>query len=81
MKVKILSVLTALALLWACDSKTTSSILNTTNSILGGNGSQPVDLTPTNDEVISGLKEALSTGATNSAGIMEDVGHYFCCFS
>jgi hypothetical protein len=67
MKVKILSVLAVLSLLWACDPKTTSSILNTTNTILGGNGTQPVDLTPTNDEVISGLKEALSTGATNSA--------------
>ena len=66
MKITILSATVALVLLWACDSKTTNSILTTTNSILNGNGTA-ADLTPTNDEIISGLKEALSTGANNSA--------------
>lgn len=67
MKVTILSVFAAVVLLWACDSKTSSSILNTANSVLNGGGTAAPDLTPSNDEIISGLKEALTTGANNSA--------------
>ncbi|MCD6067661.1 MAG: hypothetical protein K0S33_2487 [Bacteroidetes bacterium] len=66
MKFKLLSVFALVAVLWACDPATTKSITDTANGILGGSGTA-ADLTPSNDEIISGLKEALSTGAVNSS--------------
>ncbi|HEY1039324.1 MAG TPA: DUF4197 domain-containing protein [Bacteroidia bacterium] len=65
MKLKFFSVLMVAAMVWvSCDPATTKSILDTANGITGGN---TANMTPTNDEIISGLKEALSTGANNSA--------------
>ena len=73
MKLKFLSVLVVAALVWvSCDPSTTKSILDTANTMAGGGSGTP-DLTPSNDEIISGLKEALSTGANNSSGIASKV--------
>lgn len=74
MKTKLLSLiaLSAIAgIIWSCDPASTKSILDTTNGILGGGNN--ANLTPTNDEIISGLKEALSVGANNSAAFASKV--------
>lgn len=55
-------------LLFGCDQKTTEALLNTTSAILNAqNGSVPQ---LTNDEVISGLREALYIGTNNSTGLV-----------
>lgn len=58
---------TSAILLTACDPKTTEALLSTTNAILNSQGTTTPSLT--NDEVISGLREALSVGTNNSAGL------------
>lgn len=72
MKLRILSAVVIAFLVWACDPSTTKNILDSTNGILGGNGTA-ADVTPSNDEIISGLKEALSVGANNSAAFASKV--------
>lgn len=55
-------------LLFGCDQKTTEALLNTTSAILNAqNGSVPQ---LTNNEVISGLREALYIGTNNSTGLV-----------
>jgi hypothetical protein len=72
MKIKLLAALAIVALIWACDPATTKSITDTANGILGGNGTA-AEIVPTNDEIISGLKEALSTGAGKASGLASQV--------
>lgn len=51
----------------ACDPKTTQAILSSTNDIINSAGTTTPSLT--NDEVIKGLKEALSVGTNNSTAL------------
>lgn len=68
MKKYFILVGTLTVLITSCDPKTQEAILKTTTEILNGstNGSTAG---LTNDEVIKGLKEALSVGTNNSAAL------------
>jgi hypothetical protein len=72
MKLKI-TLLIVLALLGLASCESTNKILSDTNAILnGGSGSNPLS----NDEVISGLKEALRVGTNNSTGKASQLDGY-----
>lgn len=51
----------------ACNSSSTNQILNTANNVLNGNNTQSNPLT--NEEVIKGLREALTVGINNSSSM------------
>jgi hypothetical protein len=73
MKIKIFSALAIVALIWACDPATTKSLENDAMGILKGGNGTAAEVIPTNDEIISGLKEALSTGASKASGLASQV--------
>jgi hypothetical protein len=83
MKVKFFSILSAAiiscsAIIFvACDSATTNSILNTAGGVLGGGGTGTTEIPLTNDEVIKGLKEALTVGTNNSSGLASKLDGYY----
>lgn len=57
----------------ACDPKTTEAIISSTNQILNS-GTTP---SLTNDEVISGLREALSVGTNNSTALTSKLDGFY----
>ncbi|MBC7862895.1 MAG: DUF4197 domain-containing protein [Bacteroidia bacterium] len=80
MKYKILALATFAfigALIYSCGT-TGSSIMNSANGILGGTttggGGVPA---LSNDEIISGLKEALSVGANNAGGLASKADGFY----
>jgi hypothetical protein len=72
MKTKLIFILFIVAVLTGCES--TNKILNDANTVLNGGTSNPPPLT--NEEVISGLKEALRTGANNSTALASKADGY-----
>lgn len=59
----------------SCDPKTTQAILTSTNEILNTGGVTTPALT--NDEVIKGLREALSVGTNNSTALTSKLDGFY----
>lgn len=57
----------------SCDQKTTEALLNTTTQILNSSTTPAL----TNDEVISGLREALSVGTNNTTALTSKLDGFY----